>query len=201
MENRKWKIESDERLSRSPFSIFNSQLSILRYRRGFTLAELLVSMGLIILFTAFLLPSFSGFGRRNELLQGSQLIQSRIFEAKAYALAPRAAGGVSITDYRFVAPVTSAISGCGASASTYAIVEITESSSLAVLCAELPAGLRFISPERVVTFSVVRQGAITEPVPPATTTFQIEHTRLNSPGNTRTIEVRRATGQVTITSP
>lgn len=177
----------------SPFSILHSQ-------SGFTLAELLVSISIIILFTAVLLPSFTNFGRRNELRQGAQFVQSKIMEAKSYALAPRSGGGTSIQEYEFRAPVGVSIPGCSAGVGTYAILEVTTTDTTVVVCEKLPSGLTFTTPQRSVTFSVEGQGAIIPPPPPNETTFTIEHPRLTA-ANTLNMIVRRATGQVTITSP
>ena len=170
----------------------------IKSQRGFTLAELLVSIGIIVLFTAVMLPAFGDFGKRNELTQAGLLVQTKILEAKSLALSPRAAPGVGISQYRFTAPANPSVSGCTGD-DRYAITEITASQTNLVVCDVMPGGITFRNAQAFVTFDVVRQGAIDPPG--ADIIFQIEHPRLTPPNNTRTITVRRATAQITIETP
>lgn len=170
----------------------------IRRELGFTLAELLVSIGIIVLFTAVLLPAFGDFGKRNELTQAGLLVQTKILETKSLALAPRASPGVGISQYVFTAPANPSVVGCTGD-DRYAITEVTASGTNLVVCDVMPGGIFFRPPQTSVTFGVVAQGAITPPGPDII--FQIEHPRLTPPNNTRTITVRRATAQITITAP
>jgi Tfp pilus assembly protein FimT len=167
---------------------------------AFTLIELLVSITLIVIFLAVLFPAFSGFGRRNELLQGAQLIQSRIYEARAFAQAPRAGGGAGIERYEFRAPVTVAIAGCPAGNDRYAILEWLRSGSLQVVaCETLPTGLRFSNLSTQVEFSVEQQGAVVN-AGSQNPRFTLLHPRLTASNDERNIVVNRNTGQVSISS-
>jgi|GEM_PF-5378131 len=179
-------------------------LTAWRKTLGFTLAELLVSIGLIVLFTAVLLPSISRFGRRNELTLGAQLAQSRIGEAKGLALGPRASGGANIIEYAFVGPANPLYTGGCTGTNRYAVVEITQPASGPsvredVQCADLPYGMEFVNAPAEVRFAVLAQGAVTPAASPDRT-FIVRHTRLTDPA-CRTIVVAWVTGQVTVQAP
>ena len=170
---------------------------------GFTLAELLVSIGIIILFTAVLLPAFSGFGRRNELRQTAQFVESKILETRGYALAPRAGPATPIERYEFIAPAN--LPACSSpDGSRLAIVEVAGSGSEVVTCELLPGGIVFTNPARRTAFSVTGQGEVDDANSDDTgnrVNYQIRHPRLTAGENTRTIRVHVPTGLITIETP
>lgn len=62
-----------------------------RQRRGFTLIELMISTGVILMMLAVTLPAFIAFQRRQSLAIAAQQIRDVILETQNYALAPRGA--------------------------------------------------------------------------------------------------------------
>lgn len=58
-------------------------------RSGFTLFELIISTGVIVVMLAVSLPAFLSFQRRQELLTAAHQIRDGLLEAHNYALAPR----------------------------------------------------------------------------------------------------------------
>ncbi len=58
--------------------------------RGFTLIELIVTTGLILMILAVTLPSFLSFQHRQILISGGQALRQAIVQTQNYALAPRA---------------------------------------------------------------------------------------------------------------
>lgn len=59
--------------------------------RGYTIIELLVSTGIIILMLAISLPGFNNFQRQQQLKMAAEQVRDVIIEAQHYALAPRSA--------------------------------------------------------------------------------------------------------------
>lgn len=69
-------------------------------KKGFTLVELIVTVSIILIMLALSLPSFSNYGRENELYQTYLNIKSAIDETKNYALAPRSEKNIDSDVYR-----------------------------------------------------------------------------------------------------
>ena len=57
--------------------------------RGFTLIELIISTGVIVLMLAVTLPAFSNFQKEQDVVTAAQLIRDAVYEGQNYALAPR----------------------------------------------------------------------------------------------------------------
>jgi len=58
--------------------------------KGFTLIELLVTVAIVAIFLTISIPSSINFQNRNNLNKSAEQVQSTIYEARNYALAPRA---------------------------------------------------------------------------------------------------------------
>jgi prepilin-type N-terminal cleavage/methylation domain-containing protein len=60
------------------------------HRSGFTLIELVVSVGIILMMVAVSLPAFLNFQRRQDMTNATQQLRDGILDTQNYALAPRA---------------------------------------------------------------------------------------------------------------
>jgi prepilin-type N-terminal cleavage/methylation domain-containing protein len=65
-------------------------------RTGFTLIEVIVSVGIIVMMLAISLPAFLEFQKRQNLSLAAESIRDAMLEAYNYSLAPRAADGTSL---------------------------------------------------------------------------------------------------------
>lgn len=65
-------------------------------RTGFTLIEVIASVGIIVMMLAISLPAFLEFQKRQNLNLAAESIRDAILEAYNYSLAPRAADGTGI---------------------------------------------------------------------------------------------------------
>lgn len=71
-------------------------------RSGFTLIELVISTGIIMLVVASTLPAFLQFQAKQNLVSAAQSVRDMILEAQNYALAPRPEKPVGGDLYRIV---------------------------------------------------------------------------------------------------
>jgi prepilin-type N-terminal cleavage/methylation domain-containing protein len=58
--------------------------------KGFTLVELLVTIGIVALILVVSIPSFRNYKDRNDLFRGAEIVQSAIYETRSLALSPQA---------------------------------------------------------------------------------------------------------------
>lgn len=68
--------------------------------RGFTLIELIVTLTIIISFTALGVPSFSRFGSQQVLVQESEKSLAILAEAQSLSLAPLGGHSAYVVDFR-----------------------------------------------------------------------------------------------------
>lgn len=153
--------------------------------RGFTLIELLVTIGIIVLLLAVGIPAFRGFGSRNELDFAAQNIKSAVVDAQNYSLAPRLEKPTNIDIYS----VSFAVTG----PKRFSVDE----GNLTLKEFNLSSNINFISPALTIPFSISGKGKIVYSgnlIPD----IVIEHGKLSSGQNRRTIKIIKETGQVEI---
>lgn len=66
-------------------------------KKAFTIIELLVTVGIIALLTAFMIPAFNNLGDREELDNEANRLAGLIIETRSYAQSPRTSGLSSYT--------------------------------------------------------------------------------------------------------
>lgn len=173
MQNKKYKIQNR-------YSLFAT-----RYSRGFTLIELLVTIGIIVLILAVGTPAFRGFGLRNELDFAAQNIKGAVIDAQNYTLAPRSEKPSNIDIYTVNIGV--------ADSKKFSVNE----GSLVLKDFNLPQNVTFVSSSIIIPFSISGKGKIIyseDTIPDVV----IEHNKLSSGQNRRTIKIIKETGQVEI---
>ncbi len=167
----------------------------MRRRLGFTLIELVISLGIIVLLLALAIPLFRGSGERNKLMLTAQEVKNTILEAKNLALSPRMEKAANVDKYsiKFNQPANN----------QYAIYEGTTPISAKTL----PDSISFSSlPNQFqIDFSIKNQGLMSfhkNPDYNPTTDPAPEELNLilhSSTTNTnRTITINRLTGQISI---
>jgi prepilin-type N-terminal cleavage/methylation domain-containing protein len=103
-------------------------LEITKRENGFTLVELIVTIGIVVFLMALLFPSFRNYERRNNLEQSAEEVRSAILETKNYAMGPRA-GAKNVDYYKIVfqqgdreySIVEGSDSGTGTTVRTYSL--------------------------------------------------------------------------------
>lgn len=158
-------------------------------RRGFTLIELVVAIGIMVLMTGISIPFFRNFANKNDLDRAALEVKSAILEARSLSLAPRnVPSSFSAYQFRIYADGT---------------LEIMENS--VIKTAKLPStiqvsfsGFPLSGPPHIIQFSIEKQGAITVPDPANYPQPKIILTsnRVPSGDNTREIIINTNTGSV-----
>lgn len=147
-------------------------------KKGLTLIELVVSISIIIMLTAFGIPAFSRFGTERELIQAAELVAGTIREAQAMALAPQ--GGHSSYLAEFVSPSRITVRA-----------KSTDGSKIVLKETSLQPKITFATPSTW-TFNVNDQGRLEFNQDRSLT---LAHSKLNT---TKTITGHGATGLIEI---
>jgi prepilin-type N-terminal cleavage/methylation domain-containing protein len=186
-------------------------------RSGFTLIEVIVSTGIIVVMLAIGLPAFSSFQKHQNVTLAAESVRDAILEAYNYSLAPRAAnadtaGKVAGADYYrvvFLDAATPQGYEVQESASARGVEPRASDWTTVLRKSSLPAGVVYcgFTPSSVpgsaagIIYSISKGGAIVdtsgkESYQPVT--IKLRHLAL--PNEVRVVSLKPETGQVSITS-
>lgn len=163
--------------------------------RGFSLIELLVSVGVIGLLLATGVPAFRSYGSRVALDNAIDGLSQAITEARTLSLSPESDKSVDVEAYGVTfTPLTGGYEVARFSKESVADCPFTSLDT--VRSANLPGEIQFVATPLAIVFPIAAQG---EPVGCGPLETSIVHGRLTK-SNQRVLTVRAVTGQVTVTS-
>ncbi len=191
----------------------------MKNRAAFTLIELLITVGVIVLMLGMSLPAFTNFQKEQDLITATQIIRDAILETNNYALAPRgdedpSGGKYSGADYyRIIFYEDSGVARYQIDEQSNSETNFNQVQWLAqpVRSARLPSSIRFCSFEPTalqasddnpsidrtggIIYSIRSLGKIVKPSETGIFTIVIRHIGL---ATAKVIEVQAETGQVNV---